>query len=206
MRSCAVSGVRCACPFRLPRPFRAQALGYAERMWFDSWSDIARTAVVGSAAYVALIAILRVSGKRTLAKLNAFDFVVTVALGSTLATILLSSEVSWTEGAMALTVLAALQYLAAAVSSRVRPARAVMTAAPTLLLINGKLLDDALAGQRVTAAQVRQAIRGSGAGDMAAVAAVVLESDGSMSVISSTSVGDGSALTDVPRWSSPSHR
>jgi uncharacterized membrane protein YcaP (DUF421 family) len=35
--------------------------------------------------------VLRVSGKRTLAKLNAFDFVVTVALGSTLATILLKS-------------------------------------------------------------------------------------------------------------------
>jgi len=35
--------------------------------------------------------VLRVSGKRTLAKLNAFDFVVTVALGSTLATILLNS-------------------------------------------------------------------------------------------------------------------
>ncbi|AWK75899.1 hypothetical protein CBI38_28525 [Rhodococcus oxybenzonivorans] len=175
-------------------------------MWFDSWSEIARTAAVGSAAYVALIAILRISGKRTLAKLNAFDFVVTVALGSTLATILLSSDVSWTEGAMALMVLAALQYLAAAVSSRVRPVRAVMTAAPTLLLNNGKLLDDALAAQRVTAAQVRQAIRGSGAGDMTAVAAVVLESDGSMSVITSASVGDGSALTDVPRWPAPSHR
>ncbi len=197
-----VSGVRCAVPFR----FRAEPLGYAERMWFDSWSEIARTAAVGSAAYVALIAILRISGKRTLAKLNAFDFVVTVALGSTLATILLSSDVSWTEGAMALMVLAALQYLAAAVSSRVRPVRAVMTAAPTLLLNNGKLLDDALAAQRVTAAQVRQAIRGSGAGDMTAVAAVVLESDGSMSVITSASVGDGSALTDVPRWPAPSHR
>jgi hypothetical protein len=50
--------------------------------------------------------VLRVSGKRTLAKLNVFDFVVTVALGSTLATILLNSTVSWAEGAVALAVLA----------------------------------------------------------------------------------------------------
>jgi uncharacterized membrane protein YcaP (DUF421 family) len=41
---------------------------------------------------------LRVSGKRTLAKMNAFDLVVTVALGSTLATILLSADVSLAEG------------------------------------------------------------------------------------------------------------
>jgi uncharacterized membrane protein YcaP (DUF421 family) len=37
---------------------------------------------------------LRLSGKRTLAKLNAFDFVVTIAIGSTLATILLNTTVS----------------------------------------------------------------------------------------------------------------
>lgn len=39
-----------------------------------------RIVVVGPLAYLTLVAILRVSGKRTLAKLNAFDFVVTVAL------------------------------------------------------------------------------------------------------------------------------
>jgi MYXO-CTERM domain-containing protein len=38
--------------------------------------------------------------------LNAFDFVVTVALGSTLATVLLNSDVSWSDGALALVMLA----------------------------------------------------------------------------------------------------
>lgn len=71
-------------------------------MWFDSRSDTLRVLLVGTAAYATLVVVLRVSGKRTLAKLNAFDFVVTVALGSTLATILLNSTVSWTEGAVAL--------------------------------------------------------------------------------------------------------
>jgi len=71
--------------------------------------------------------VLRVSGKRTLAKLNAFDFVVTVALGSTLATILLNSTVSWAEGAVALAVLAGLQFLVAVVASRVPDARSVAT-------------------------------------------------------------------------------
>ena len=73
--------------------------------------------------------ILRLSGKRTLAKLNAFDMVVTVALGSTLATILLGGTVSWSEG----------------------------------------------------------------------VAAVVLESDGTLSVITAAQIGNASALLDVVR-------
>lgn len=61
-------------------------------MWFDSWSDLARVLAVGASAYVTLVVVLRAAGKRTLAKLNAFDLIVTIALGSTLATILLSAD------------------------------------------------------------------------------------------------------------------
>ena len=89
-------------------------------MWFDDWSDIVRVLIVGTAAYVGLVALLRISGKRTLAKLNAFDLVVTVAFGSTLATILLSSDVSYAEGVTALVLLAVLQFVAAMISSRLR--------------------------------------------------------------------------------------
>lgn len=58
-------------------------------MWFDAWGDVGRVVAVGTAAYVTLVVLLRVAGKRTLAQLNAYDFVVTVAFGSTLASILL---------------------------------------------------------------------------------------------------------------------
>lgn len=50
---------------------------------FAGWEPPLRTIVVGIASYLGLVLVLRVSGKRTLSQLNAFDFVVTVALGST---------------------------------------------------------------------------------------------------------------------------
>ena len=163
-------------------------------MWFDDWSDIVRVLIVGTAAYVGLVAILRVSGKRTLAKLNAFDLVVTVAFGSTLATILLSSDVSYAEGVTALVLLAVLQFLAAMISSRLRLGRAVITARPTLLLRDGTIVADAVRAQRISADEIRQAVRASGAGSLADIAAVVLETDGTLSVISADRLGDGSAL------------
>ncbi|ORB68735.1 DUF421 domain-containing protein [Mycolicibacterium tusciae] len=135
-------------------------------MWFDVVGDIARVVLIGSAAYISLIVILRISGKRTLAKLNAFDLVVTVAVGSTLATILLNSDVSFAEGVTALALLAVLQFLVG-----------------------------------VSVDQIRQAIRSTGQGDVGQVAAVVLESDGSLSVIAKDKVGDWSAsagLGNVP--------
>ena len=64
-------------------------------MLFDDWGSLGRVLLVGTAAYVSLVAILRISGKRMLTKFNAFDFVVTVALGSTLATVLLVSRLHW---------------------------------------------------------------------------------------------------------------
>ncbi len=79
-------------------------------MLFDSWGGLGRVLFVGVLAYGALVAILRISGKRTLTKLNAFDLVVTVALGSTLATVLLSKDVALVEGVMAMTVLVSLQF------------------------------------------------------------------------------------------------
>ena len=75
-------------------------------MWFDSWADILRVLIVGAVSYATLVGTLRLSGKRTLSQLNAFDFIVTVALGSTLATILLSSDVAYADGLTALALLA----------------------------------------------------------------------------------------------------
>lgn len=166
-------------------------------MWFNTWSDILRLLLVGPAAYLWLVLVLRSSGKRTLAKLNAFDFVVTVALGSTLATILLNKDVSWSEGAAALAVLAGLQFVVAGFTSWFPTTRSVVTSQPTVVLVDGRLLDDVLRRQRLTRAEVRQAVRASGQGDLSAVGAVVLESDGTLSVIPATSVGDRSALPDL---------
>lgn len=64
---------------------------------------------MGVLAYVALVVLLRVSGKRTLSKMNAFDLVVTVALGSTLATVLMAKDVALAEGVFAFALLIGLQ-------------------------------------------------------------------------------------------------
>ncbi|WP_435769507.1 DUF421 domain-containing protein [Nocardioides sp. SYSU DS0651] len=168
-------------------------------MWFDSWSDVLRILVVGCAAYAWLVVLLRITGKRTLAKLNAFDFVVTVALGSTLSSILLDSRVAWLEGAVALATLVLLQLVVALVTSRVGAARRAVTAGPSVLLWDGRPRPDALTKHRVGLEALRQAVRSTGSGDLGDVAAVVLETDGTLSVIPRSRSGNLSALEDVPR-------
>lgn len=151
-------------------------------MFFDGWEGLLRVLVVGVAAYVALILLLRVSGKRTLAKLNAFDFVVTVALGSTLATVLLSSDVALVEGVVALGLLIGLQYAVAWGSVRLPALRRLVRSEPTLVYRDG-FLHGAMRSERVTAQELAQAARSQGRADLREVAAIVLESDGSFSVL-----------------------
>ncbi|QLD11976.1 DUF421 domain-containing protein [Microbacterium oleivorans] len=169
-------------------------------MWFDSWSDVGRVAVVGVAAYASLILLIRVSGKRSLAQMNAFDFVVTVALGSTLATILLTSDVAFVEGVAAISLLLVLQVIVAALVVWSRRFRRVVTASPTLLLTHGSIDETALRRHRMTTADIAQAIRQSGQGGFETIAAIVLESDGKVSVVPESALGDGSALERVPGW------
>jgi len=152
-------------------------------MFFDSWAGLARVLVVGTLAYIALILILRISGKRTLTKLNAFDLVVTVALGSTLATVLLSKSVALAEGVLAMTLLVFLQFVITWLSVRSSRFRAFVKSEPTLVMHKGQFLDSALRAQRITQEEVMAALRSNGVGDAAKVAAVVLETDGSLAVV-----------------------
>jgi uncharacterized membrane protein YcaP (DUF421 family) len=163
-------------------------------MWFDSWSDLVRVVIVGAAAYAFLIITLRLSGKRTLSQMNAFDFIVTVALGSTLATILLSADVSWAEGTTALALLAALQLLVAWFSTRWPLFRRAVTSRPVLLVREGALDPAQIRANRLTESQVMQAVRSGGYGDLALVGAVVLEPNGTLSVVGRDTLGTGSAL------------
>jgi uncharacterized membrane protein YcaP (DUF421 family) len=167
-------------------------------MFFDSWGGLLRVVVVGACAYVSLVVVLRLSGKRTLAKMNAFDLVVTVALGSTLATVLLSSDVALAEGMLGLAVLVGAQLAVAWISVRSRRFRAAVKSSPTLLVWQGRLRDRVLREQRVSRAEVLQAVRSQGLGGLDQVAAVVLETDGTFSVVPAKSAGDLGALDDVP--------
>ena len=166
-------------------------------MWFDNWSDLERVLLITPATYATLILILRKAGKRSLAKLNIFDLVVTVALGSTLATIMLSKDVSYAEGALAFIVLCVLQWLVAWLSVRLGWFKEVIRSNPRMVLRDGRLLRDAMRDERITEGEVMAAIRKKGHGKVADVAAVVLETDGDFSVLTGNSASDLSALEGV---------
>ncbi|MBI1296270.1 DUF421 domain-containing protein [bacterium] len=166
-------------------------------MFFDNWQGLFRTLVVGILAYFALVLILRISGKRTLSKMNAFDFVVTVALGSTLATILLSKDTALAEGILALVLLVGLQFVITWLSVRSNTVSYLVKSEPRLLLHNGEFLHNAMRAERVNEYEVLQAMRSQGISELDRVTSVVLETDGSLSILTGPSEGKADALANV---------
>jgi uncharacterized membrane protein YcaP (DUF421 family) len=152
-------------------------------MFFDSLFGLLRVVVISTLAYASLVIVLRLAGKRSLAKLNAFDLVITVAFGSTLATVLLSKDVSFLEGVLAFVMLALLQWLVTRLSIAWPPFKHFVRSRPRLLLENGEYREAAMAAERITHADVNEAIRSQGVGRIEEVGAVVLETDGTMSII-----------------------
>jgi uncharacterized membrane protein YcaP (DUF421 family) len=166
-------------------------------MLFDNWTEIFRTLFVGVLAYFALLALLRISGKRTLSKMNAYDLVVTVALGSTLATILLSEDVALAEGIVAYLVLIGLQFAIAWLSVRSKAVRELVKGRPQLLFYRGAFLDREMRQERIDREEVLAAIRAQGIADLDGVEAVVLETDGSFTALERSASTQQSTLQDV---------
>ncbi len=150
---------------------------------FESWGGVLRVALVGTLAYAALVLVLRISGKRTLSKMNAFDLVITVALGSTLATVILSKDVALVEGIVAFALLSGLQFVVTWSSVRSSRIDRLVKAEPTLLFYRGSYLPGQMRSERVVEAEITAAVRQQGIASLEAVEAVVLETDGSFTVI-----------------------
>jgi uncharacterized membrane protein YcaP (DUF421 family) len=167
-------------------------------MILASWTDILRVIVVGTLGYIALIFLLRISGKRTLSKMNMFDFVITIALGSTYASLILSKNVALAEGVIAFALLILLQFVVAWLSVRFPAFKKTVKGEPSLLFYRGQYMDKTLLTERIAHEEVRSAARAEGINRMEDLGAVVLETDGTFSVLPALDADNNSALESMP--------
>ncbi|SDY10285.1 DUF421 domain-containing protein [Hymenobacter psychrophilus] len=171
-----------------------------EHTFFTSWASLARIVVTGVLAYVGLILLLRTSGKRTLSKMNAFDLIVTVALGSTLASTVLNKSVALADGLLGMGLLIGLQYGITWLSVRYSAVDKLVKAEPTLLVYQGRFLHAVMKAERVTEGEILTSLRERGIASLADAAAVVLENDGTLNALQHEAPdASHSALSDVPK-------
>lgn len=174
-------------------------------MFFHSWSDIVRVVVVSGAAFLIIVALLRIVGQQALARMSGFDVVFTVTLGSVIATVAISKDVALADGVAALVTLLVLQEIIRRLQSRYLAAHHLVREAPRVMLWDGALLEDRLRESNVSADEIRAAVRKAGLRSLSDARVVVLENDGDWSVIAkSEQESDESALFGLPIPGRPS--
>lgn len=166
-------------------------------MFFSGWEPVIKVLILGPLGYASLVFLLRASGKRTLSKMNAFDFVITITLGSVFASLLLSQTASLAAGVSAFAVLVALQFVVTFLSVRSEAFQHLVKAQPALLYYHGRFLRDAMRQERVTEEEVRAAVRLQGNASFERVRAVVLETDSSFSVVTADAGEELLSLSNV---------
>ena len=168
--------------------------------FFDSWESVLKTVAIGFAAYATLILMLRISGKRTLSKMNMFDWVVTVALGSTMASALISDGVAYTQAVTAFATLIGAQFIVTWLSVRSEGFANLVKAEPTILYYRGRFFERAMRRERVPKSEVMGAIRQSGQGAPSEIAAVLLESSGELIVMNELDADQTATLEFAGNW------
>jgi len=167
-----------------------------KELLFKDWESVWHVAVCAVLAYMILFLFIRISGKRTLAKLTAFDFVVSVTLGSTLSSMILA-KVTLAEGAAALVVIISLQYLLAWSARESKTLEKVINSSPTMVFYRGEFLEDAMKKEVLTREEIYAEIRKFRMLDVDQVEAVVMELNGELTVIRKSAGANHTSLKDI---------
>ena len=150
---------------------------------FPDLTEIADVAASAIAVYFAVVLMVRLSGKRTTGELNSFDWLITVVVGSLMASGILLDNVKLIEAVIAMIAIALCQWTVTFLVTRTRLASKVFKAEPTLLLHEGRMLKDTMKRTRISEEEVRMALRENGIVDIDGAQWVVLETNGQLSVI-----------------------
>ena len=168
-------------------------------MWFfQSWAEIGRVAVTAAIIYTALIIIVRLSGERAASRMNNFDWIVTIAVGAMVGTVVMVRKATVAEGLTGIVVLFGLKHLVTRLSFSLPWFHRLVQAKPTLLYYDGAFLEDRMRRERVTRDEIFASVRKEGLAGLHEVWAVVLESSARLSVIRRSELKESEALANVP--------
>ena len=155
-----------------------------------SLSTLLMVGVSSVGIYVALLVLTRLTGLRSFAKMSSFDFAITVAFGSVLASTILAPSPSLATGAMGLASLFVIQYAVSRTRRHVEAVEDLVDNEPLLIMAGGRVMEDALDQARMTVDDLRSKLRLAGVAHPSQVFAVVFETSGDVSVVKSCDEAD----------------
>lgn len=153
-------------------------------MWITtSFYSIIMVVISSIGIYFSLIIFTRIAGLRSFSKMSSFDFAITVAFGSILASVVLTKDPPLIQGIVALLTLFLIQMLIATLRESNTLVRGLVDNTPLLLMRGTKIYDKNLKKAKVTHDDLRTKLRKANVTQMSQIKAVVMEVTGDISVL-----------------------
>lgn len=168
-----------------------------DKIFFDNYESLTRILISAPVIYIVVIFYIKLIGKRTTSQLNSFDWIVTVAMGSIVSSIIMMKNVPIVNDALAIFTLMGLQYVFTRLMVHFKLWKKVIRSKPELLIFEGKFLEENMLKERIVKAEIYAALREKGSHGILNVYAVVLETDASLSVIDKSELNTPLSLLDV---------
>lgn len=134
-------------------------------------------------AYLILLALTRIMGKREISQLTYFDYIVGITIGSITANMSINTSTAFTTMLPALLVFCILQIISSFASLKDRRIRKLLGGSSTMLIKNGKILEGNLAKERLNFDELSSMLRNNSIASVADVEFAFLETDGKLSVM-----------------------
>lgn len=152
--------------------------------WLSTtWSSILMVIISSIGIYIAVIFFTRLSGLRSFSKMSSFDFAMTVAIGSVIASSILTKDPPLYQAVVALGALYALQMSIAKLRGISPFINILVDNQPVLLMKGSNILDENLKITKVSTDDLRAKLREANVTDLSQVKAVVMETTGDISVL-----------------------
>ncbi len=138
-----------------------------------------RTGVI----YLVVLAGVRLSGKREVGQMTPFDLTLLLLLSNSVQNAMTGPDTSLVGGVVAASTLLLLNYLVGTLSGVNRGFRRVVQGEPSLLIHDGKPVEEQMAKEHISMDELERAVREHGIAQCSDVALAVLEVDGSISCL-----------------------
>jgi uncharacterized membrane protein YcaP (DUF421 family) len=144
----------------------------------------------GVVVYFVLMLVFRVSGRRTLAQITTFDFVVLLILSETVQEALIGGDRSMMHALLLVLTLLGMDIAFTRLESRSKKAQKWLDDPPLLLVDRGRVLEERLRANRVNRDEILSAARQwQGIERMEQIKYAILESSGEITIIPNKSDG-----------------
>jgi uncharacterized membrane protein YcaP (DUF421 family) len=147
------------------------------------WLEILQFVVKLVSIYIVALAVVRWMGKRALGTLSLFDLVIMAGIGDVIVMVGLEQQVPFSRGVVIMAMLGGLELLFSMLTYRFKFFARLLEGKPTVLIKNGLPLEENLAKEHISIADLCQELRKQGVSKLSQVAQAMLEACGKFSVI-----------------------